>query len=294
MSLNIHSCQLPFVAEINNLDLSEQVNQQDMPIIQAEIDDHAVLVFHGPKLTEEQQVAFASRFGPLEPQNGVLTTDVKARLSPRLADISNLDEGNALLKQNDRRRMFALGNQLWHTDSSFKKTPASYSLLHAHSVTPEGGETQFADMRAAYDALPAKMKDRIETLVAEHSIFTSRAKLGFTDFSDEERRALPPVHRPLVRIHPNTGRKSLYLASHASHVVGLPVPDGRMLIAELMEHATQREFVHTHVWDVGDLVIWDNRCTLHRARPYDADQRRDMRRATIQDLDPAIQYPKAA
>jgi len=209
--------------------------------------------------------------------------------------ISNLDENGAVLSQHDRRRMFALGNQLWHTDASFKRIPAKYSLLHAHSVMPEGGETQFVDTRAAYDALPPKMQERIETLIAEHSIFSSRAKLGFTDFSEEERRALPPVRRSLVRAHPGSGRKALYIGSHASHIVGWPVPDGRMLISELMEHATQPQFVYTHTWAVGDLIIWDNRCTLHRGRPYDeGNHRRDMRRATIQDLDPAARDLSAA
>ena len=182
--------------------------------------------------------------------------------------------------------MFGLANQLWHTDASFKKVTAKYSLLHAHTVAPEGGETQFADMRAAYDALPQKMKDRIDGLTAEHCIATSRAKLGFDAFSEEERRALPPVHHSLVRVHPVTGRKALYLASHASHIVEMPLPEGRMLIHDLMEHATQPQFVYTHRWQVGDLVIWDNRCTMHRARPFEADQyKRDMRRATVMDPD---------
>ena len=247
-------------------------------------------MFKGPTLTPEEQVAFASHFGPLESQNGVLTTGRSARVTPRLVDISNLDENNDVLNQADRRRMFALGNQLWHTDSSFKRTPAAYSLLHAHSVTPEGGETQFVDMRVAWETLPQKLQARIEDLWAEHSIFCSRAKLGFTAFTDAERAATPPVHRAVVRVHPESGRKTLYLASHASHIIGWPVPDGRMLIRELIEHATQPRFIYTHRWSVGDLVIWDNRCTMHRGRPYDeANHRRDMRRATIQDLDPAVQ-----
>jgi len=162
--------------------------------------------------------------------------------------------------------MFALGNQLWHTDSSFKQTPASYSLLHAHAVPPEGGETQFVDMRVAWETLPPKLQARIQDLSAEHSIFCSRAKLGFTDFTEAECAATPPVHRPVVRMHPGSGRKTLYLASHASHIVGWPVPDGRMLIRNLIEHATQPQFVYTHRWSVGDLVIWDNRCTMHRHR----------------------------
>ena len=185
--------------------------------------------------------------------------------------------------------MFALGNQLWHTDSSFKAIPAKYSMLHAHSVTPEGGETQFADTRAAWDELPDKMKARVEGLVAEHSIFCSRAKLGFTDFTDQERAALPPVPRPVVREHRESGRRALYLASHASHIIGMEVPDGKMLIRELMEHMTQPHLIHTHTWEVGDLVIWDNRCTLHRGRPYDeANHKRDLRRATVEDDDPTM------
>jgi alpha-ketoglutarate-dependent 2,4-dichlorophenoxyacetate dioxygenase len=249
------------------------------------IDRHAVLVFPGEKLTEKQQIDFSQCFGSIAASNGVLQTGIKRRVSDQLVDISNLDENSLVLSAGDRRRMFALGNQLWHTDSSFKRTPAKYSLLHAHSVTPEGGETQLADMRAAYDALPAQMKSRLEGLMVEHSIFHSRAKLGFTDFSADERSALPPVHHPLVRMHPGSERKALYLASHASHVVGWPIPDGRMLINDLMEHATQPVFVYTHTWRPGDLVMWDNRCTMHRGRPYDeAAHRRDLRRATIDDV----------
>jgi alpha-ketoglutarate-dependent 2,4-dichlorophenoxyacetate dioxygenase len=295
MSLQIAKLHPMFGGDATNLELSKPLEQAAMDQIQAALDKYAVLIFHGAKLSEEEQIAFAERFGPLEGQNGVLATNVAARVSRKLVDISNLDENNSVLSAQDRRRMFALGNQLWHTDSSFKKTPAKYSLLHAHTVTPEGGETQFVDTRVAYDALAAKMKLRIETLQAEHSIFVSRGKLGFTEFSEEERRTYPPVHRSLVRVHPGSGRKALYLASHASHIVGQPVPDGRMLVHELMEHATQPQFVYTHKWMPGDLVIWDNRCTMHRGRPYDeVNHRRDMRRATVADLDPAVQDQRAA
>jgi alpha-ketoglutarate-dependent 2,4-dichlorophenoxyacetate dioxygenase len=295
MAIVISKLHPMFVGEVAGADLAKVMDAERFGEIQAALDEHAVLVFHGTPLSERLQVAFASRFGPLEPRNGVLTTGVTRRINRQLVDISNLDENGAVLGRDDRRRMFALGNQLWHTDSSFKRIAAKYSLLHAHSVTPEGGETQFIDTRTVYDALSPKMKDRIEALVAEHSIFTSRANLGFTDFSEEERRALPPVHRRLVRVHPGSGRKALYFGSHVSHIVGWPVPDGRMLIRELMEHATQPQFIYTHRWSVGDLVIWDNRCTLHRGRPYDeTNYRRDMRRATIQDLDPDAQDLHAA
>jgi alpha-ketoglutarate-dependent 2,4-dichlorophenoxyacetate dioxygenase len=295
MPVQIAKLHPMFGGDVVNVDLSKPLDQAAMDKIQAALDKYAVLIFHGSKLSEEEQIAFAERFGPLEGQNGVLATNVAARVSRKLVDISNLDENNSVLSTQDRRRMFALGNQLWHTDSSFKKTPAKYSLLHAHTVTPEGGETQFVDTRVAYDALPEKMKLRIEALQAEHSIFVSRGKLGFSEFSEEERRTYPPVHRSLVRLHPGSGRKALYLASHASHIVGQPVPDGRMLIHELMEHATQPQFVYTHKWMPGDLVIWDNRCTMHRGRPYDeVNHRRDMRRATVADLDPAVQDQRAA
>lgn len=299
MSLEFRNVHPMFGVEVTGVDLADPASDADFPALQEALDEKGVLVFHGTPMEPERQVAWAGQFGTLEGSGGhnvnIIKASETARVAPQLADISNLDEKNQVLGETDRRRMFALGNQLWHTDSSFKRIPAKYSALHAHSVTPEGGETQFADMRAAYDALPGSIKQRIEGLEAEHSIFCSRAKLGFEDFTAEERAALPPVRRPLVRTHPVTGRKSLYLASHASHILGWQVPDGRMLLRELMEHATQREFIHTHRWAVGDTVIWDNRCMLHRGRPYD-DTRyaRDMRRATVQDDDPAMEDRRVA
>lgn len=273
-----------FAARISGVDLTEQLSDDTRGAIQAALDQYGVLVFPGVPLTEDQQADFAENFGQLERSNFIMK--VKARIGGRLADISNIDENDQVFGEDDRRRMFSLGNQLWHTDSSFKQIPAKYSMLHAHAVTPEGGETQVVDTRAAYEALPQKMKDRLEGLVAEHSIFTSRAKLGFTDFTQEERDSLPPVARPLVREHKESGRKALYLASHISHIRDMNVPDGKMLVRELIEHATQKEFVYELKWQVGDLMIWDNRCTLHRGRPYDDTlHRRDLRRATLEDLD---------
>lgn len=271
-----------FAARIDGLDLRGPLDAETFADVQAAIDTFGVLVFPGERLSDEQQVTFATLFGPLDARNGIIQTGIKQRISDRLVDISNIDEKGEVLERNNRRRMANLGNQLWHTDASFKATTARYSLLHAHSVVSEGGETQYADMCAAYDALPQKMKDKIEDLDAEHSVIASRASMGFTDFSDEERAALPPQVRPLVRTL-STGRRSLYLASHASHIVGWPVPEGRMLLRDLMEHATQREFVYTHEWQVGDTVMWDNRCTMHRARPFDEGEVRDMRRATVME-----------
>lgn len=272
-----------FAAEAAGVDLRQAVAPADFKAIEAALDRYAVLVFRGQDLTDPQQIAFSSLFGPLGKTRQADRPGQKLRLHPELSDISNLDESNRLLAANDHRRMDGLGNRLWHTDRSFHRVPAKYSLLTGHVVPRTGGETEFADMRAAYDALPEATRQSLEDLIAIHSIFTSRAVIGYTDFTPEERAALPPVPQRLVRVHPGSKRKSLYLASHASHIEGMPLPEGRLLLLELMEHATQRPFVYSHAWRQGDLVIWDNRCTMHRARPFDPDEPRDMRRATVAD-----------
>ena len=296
MAINVTQLHPMFVGEIRDLDPHDPAADARYPDLQAALDRHAVLSFHGTPMSQERQVEFCGLFGTLE---GAKTDKTilqgKERLKHTLADVSNVAPDDKLFGKEDRRRMFNLGNMLWHTDSSFKRVPAKYSMLHAHSVVPEGGETQVVDTRAAWEALPEAMKTRVDGLIAEHSILHSREKLGFYDFSAEERAALPPVHRPIVRDHAESGRRALYLASHASHILGMEVPDGRMLIAELMEHMTQREFIYTHHWQVGDLMVWDNRCTLHRGRPYDdVNHRRDMRRATVEDDDPAMEHRDAA
>jgi len=195
--------------------------------------------------------------------------------------VSNLDQHNKVFARADRRRLFAIGNRLWHSDSSFKVIPAKYSLLHAHSVPSKGGNTEFAYMPAAYDALDAETKSEIENLICVHSQIFSRQQIGFTDFTEEERARFKPVRQSLVRRHPVTGRKSLYLSSHAGTILGWPLPEARLLLRDLVEHATQREFVYSHTWRVGDLVMWDNRQTMHRARPFPAHEPRDMRRTTL-------------
>lgn len=288
MTLKIEKRHELFVGEVSGVDISHPLETSVFEKIQSKLDELGVLIFHTDKLSEQEQIDFSTQFGDIAAKNGILFTGVKRRLSEKLVDISNLDYKDDLLAFNDRRRMEGLSNRLWHTDSSFKRIPAKYSVLHAHSVVSEGGETQFVDMRAAYEALSPKLQGKIADLVAEHSIFVSRAKMGFTDFSDEERAALPPVHRALVRNHESSGRKALYHASHASHIIDWSLPDGKMLLLELMEHATQPQFVFTHKWEVGDLIIWDNRCTMHRAMSYEASERRDMRRATIDDPDVAV------
>lgn len=275
----------PFIgAEVTGIDLRQPVAPNVFAEIEAAFNKHAVLVFPGQPLTDEQQIAFSRLFGPLE-TSPEYAGSKKSRLPHReIADISNLDPEGRVMSAEDKRLLFNRGNQLWHTDSSFKYVPARASLLSAREIPPSGGETEFADMRAAYDALPEDKKRRLEGLVAEHSIFRSRAQIGFTEFNEDIQRELPPVPQLLVRKHAGSGRKGLYLASHASHIIGWPVEEGRKLIEELIVFATQPRFVYQHRWRVGDLVMWDDRCTMHRGRPYDDTRyRRDMHRTTVSD-----------
>jgi alpha-ketoglutarate-dependent 2,4-dichlorophenoxyacetate dioxygenase len=277
-------------AECAGIDIALPLAPEAAAAIDEGMDRYAVLVFRRDKpLSTEQQVAFTKNFGELEPPyTQIQSPDGKRLDSPHLADISNLGPGGHILGRDDRKRLFGLGNQLWHSDSSYKTIPARYSLLCAHVVPPEGGNTEFADMRAAYDALDGKTKALIEDLVCEHSRIFSKGALGFS-FTEEEVRAFAPVRQRLVRTHRKTGRKSLYLSSHAGRIVGWPVPEAMLLLRELTEHATQREFVYSHRWRVGDLVMWDNRTTMHRARRYeDAKYPRDLRRTTLTDGVPTI------
>jgi alpha-ketoglutarate-dependent 2,4-dichlorophenoxyacetate dioxygenase len=271
-------------AEITGVDLRAPLAPDALAAIDTAFNRHAVLVFPGQPLSDEQQIAFSLNFGPLETSPDYAGSR-KARLArPEISDISNLDPEGRVMSAEDKRLLFNRGNQLWHTDSSFKFVPARCSLLSAREIPPSGGETEFADLRAAYDALPDEKKRALDGLVVEHSIFRSRAQIGFTEFNDEIAQALPPVPQRLVRRHAGSGRKTLYLASHASHVIGWPLAEGRALIEELIAFATAERFVYCHGWSVGDLVMWDDRCTMHRGRPYDDTRyRRDMHRTTVSD-----------
>jgi alpha-ketoglutarate-dependent 2,4-dichlorophenoxyacetate dioxygenase len=271
-----------FAAEVEGLDLTRPLSPEDVAAVHAGMNEHAVLVFHDQYLNDDQQLAFSRSLGELEQSIGTsLRAPEEYRLPTTFADVSNLDQNNKTFARDDRRRLFAIGNRLWHSDSSFKVIPAKYSLLHARSIPSKGGNTEFADMRAAYDALDAETRAEIEDLVCEHSQIFSRQQLGFTDFTDEERARFKPVRQRLVRTHPATGRKSLYLSSHAGSILGWPVPEARAFLRDLVEHATQRQFVYAHKWRVGDLVMWDNRRTMHRGRPFPPDEPRDVRRTTL-------------
>jgi alpha-ketoglutarate-dependent 2,4-dichlorophenoxyacetate dioxygenase len=268
-------------AEVRGVDLTRPVMPEVFAEIDAAFNRYGILVFPEQAVTDEQQLSFSRLFGPLEVNPNY--AGAKMRLRPDIADISNLDAEGRVLSRDDRRNLFNIGNQLWHTDSSFKRIPAKCSLLSARELPSSGGETEFADLRAAWDALPEARKRELDGLVVEHSIFRSRSQIGFADFNDEIFKQLPPVPQALVRHHSASGRTGLYLASHASHIIGWPVEEGRALIEELIAFATQPRFVYQHRWTVGDLVIWDNRCTMHRGRPYDGTQRRVLHRTTVSD-----------
>jgi len=289
MTLSNHAVTPDFVAEVGDVALNK-VSREDLAAIREAFTKYAVLVFPDQEFEDDSQLDFARNFGPLETTVFKARKDHKLRLHENMADVGNLDAENRILEANDRQRLYNLGNRLWHTDSSFKRLPAYCSMLHARSIPPIGGHTEFADMRAAYDALPETTKQRIAGLVAEHSIMHSRAKLGFKDFDASEREAFAPVPQVLVRRLPDSGRMSLYIASHIGAIRGMPEDEAHQLIEELTAHATQRQFVHAHRWREKDLVIWDDRCTMHRGMEFD-DQRykRDMRRATVSDVAPTCE-----
>src|SRR6266446_6035707 len=286
MSITVKPVTPDFGAEISGIDLARPLGPADRDAIEDAINRYAVVVFRGQTLNDEQQIAFARHYAPIHSSaQRARHHDIKHRLAAHeIADISHLDGDGRVMPADHRRRLDGLGNRLWHTDASFRAVPGALSMLYAHVVPDEGGDTEFADLRAAYDALPAKTKTQLEGMVAIHSIWHSRGQLDVTKYTPEELASLPPVPQRVVRTHPGSRRKTLYIAAHASHIEGMAVPDGRLLLMELMEHATQRQFVQTHRWRQGDLVIWDNRCTMHRARPFDTTKVRDLRRVTTRDV----------
>lgn len=295
MSISIRTIGPGFAAEVAGLDLRHGISPGEAAMIEAAIDEHAVLVFPDQDITDEQQIAFSLNFGELEDTaGGNVTRAGENRLGSKMADVSNLDRDGKPLGRDDRRRMFNLGNQLWHSDSSFRATPAKYSILSGRVVSTSGGNTEFADMRAAYDALDDATKAEVEGLVCEHSLIHSRGMLGFTELTPEERAMFRPVRQRLVRTHPVTGRTSLYLSSHAGAIIGWPVPEARAFLRDLTEHATNPAFVYVHRWRPFDLVMWDNRQTMHRVRRFDANQVRDMRRTTVAGDAPTVAQDQAA
>jgi alpha-ketoglutarate-dependent 2,4-dichlorophenoxyacetate dioxygenase len=287
MSIAIKPFADHFAAEAAGIDLSRAIDDSDVASIWRAIDTYCVLVFRDQSLTDAALRDFAARFGPLEIGRAAARPGRRRLAIPQIGDISNLNEDHQVRDLFDRRRLDSLGNRLWHTDASYMPVPVVLGMLHAVALPPPSpfgnGETEFADMRAAYDALPSETKTAIADLVVEHDVFWSRAQVGFTDFPQAEKDQYPPSPQRLVRTHPGSKRKTLYLSAHASHIVGWPVADGRLLLLDLNAHATQAQFVHRHEWRAGDVLIWDNRCTMHRGRPHDETKPRDLRRATTLD-----------
>ena len=289
MPLSIRPVTPAIGGEVTGIDITKPLKPEEVAAIEAGMDKYAVLVFPGQQLTDEQQMAFTVNFGPIEDaRGGNVTKPQDKRLVTGMNDVSNLGKDGKPLARDSRQRLFNIGNMLWHSDSSFRPIPAKYSLLSARVVNKKGGNTEFAHMGAAYEALDDDTKREIEDLVCEHSLMYSRGSLGFLDYTDEEKAMFKPVRQRLVRSHPVTGRKSLYLSSHAGAILGMPMPEARMLLNDLKEHATQPRFVYVHKWTLYDLVIWDNRQTMHRVRRYDDSQPRDMRRTTVAGSAPTV------
>jgi len=286
MDIQVQPLHTLFAAEVSGLDLRTVESRAALDAIRAGMDRYAVLVFRDQPLTDADQLAFAQRLdGELHAKTGISALQKNRFGNEALTDISNVTEGGDIMEQQDRRRAYSLANRLWHADATFQDPPGRYSMLHARVIPPVSANTEFCDERAAYDDLAENIKVQIADLKAHHSIAYSRQTLGF-EFSEDERDKLKGAIHPLVRTMPRTGRKCLYLASHAFRIIGWPVPDARLLLRDLIEHATQRKYVYSHAWRPGDLVIWDNRCTMHRATPFeDSRYKRELRRVTTLDIE---------
>jgi alpha-ketoglutarate-dependent 2,4-dichlorophenoxyacetate dioxygenase len=290
MSVSITPLHPVFVGEVAGVDCRTPLAREKVAAIEASMDEYAVLVFRDQNITDEEQIAFTRHFGELEQHSrrGHIRRPEDNRLGPGMADFSNLDKDGRITSAEDRVWFFKLADRLWHSDSSFRPVPAKYSILSGRVIPSWGANTEFADMRAAYDALDERTKAEVEDLICVHSLIYSREAIGFTDLTPEEIEAFTPVRQPLVRTHPATGRKSLFLAAHAGAIVGWTIPEARMFLRDLTEHATQCEFVYSHAWRPFDLVMWDNRATMHRARRFDRTEVRDVRRTTLAGDAPLI------
>ena len=295
MTLSIRQIHPVFVGEVSGVDLTKPLSREEAAALEAGMDRFAVLVYHDQRISDEQQMAFARNFGHIEDSRGGNITQAQdRRLDSGMNDVSNLAKDGSILERQSRQRLFNIGNMLWHSDSSFRPIPAKYSILSARVVNPVGGNTEYADMRAAYDALDDRTRAEIEDMICEHSLMYSRGSLGFLDYTEEEKTMFRPVRQRLVRTHPVTGRKSLYLSSHAGTILGMPMPEARILLRDLNEHATQPRFVYVHRWRQWDIVMWDNRQVMHRVRRYDDSYPRDMRRTTVAGEAPTVAQVDAA
>lgn len=284
MSLQLKPLHSVFVAEASGIDITRPLSDSEVRQINAAMNEHAVLVWRGQALTGQQQIDFAKSFGPLDLGLKKVFKRQERLEDERLIDISNIDAAGNVARRDSPKNLSNFANQLWHSDSSFQDPRAAYSMLHALVLPSWGGTTEFADLRAAYDTLPERIRAEVEGLRAEHFALHTRILLGDDAYTDDQKKAIPPAVWPLVQTHPGSGRKLLFVGVHAREVIGWPIAEGRMYLQDLLEHATRREHVYSHQWQVHDLVMWDNRSTLHRGRRYDITERRELRRTTIEDV----------
>ena len=277
----LHRC---FAAAVRGFDMRQPIDAVAARAFEQAVDQYAVLVFPDQSVDDAQQLAFTANFGPPDIGRKKAVKSADSRLPAEMIDLSNLDENGYVIDPDHRRVLSLLGTRLWHSDSSYQRPAAKYSILRAVTVPPWGGETEFADCRAARDALPAALLAEARDRFAEHWVHHSRSTLGWEPTEDEIRGAMAPVRWPLIRMHPGSGRETLYIGAHARRVIGMQLPAGRILLRDLVEHATQPDFVYRHAWRPGDLVLWDNRAVMHRGCRYDLNRVRDMRRTTVLDL----------
>ena len=287
-SLHLQALHPHFVAEASGLDLTQPLADADVRAINAAMNQYGVLVWRGQPLTAQQQLRFSNSFGPLDIGLKRVFKRPERLEDERLIDISNVDAQGQVAKRDSPKNLSNFANQLWHSDSSFMNPRAAYSMLHSVINPSWGGETEFADLRAAHDALDARTRDTIAGLSAEHYALHTRLLLGDEAYTDAQKKEIPPAVWPLIDTHPGSGRQVLFVGVHARQIVGWPTAESRMLLLDLLEHATQREFVYRHEWQVGDTVMWDNRATLHRGRRYDIAERRELRRTTVNDTPEAM------
>jgi len=284
MTLQLQALHPLFAAQASGLDLTQALSAQDVKDINAAMNQYAVLVWRDQPMTQAQQIAFSESFGPLDIGLKRVFKRKERLDDERLIDISNVDLNGELHRRDSPKNLSSFANQLWHSDSSFMSPRAAYSMLHALVIPSEGGNTEFCDLRAAYDALPLDLKEEIQDLSAEHYALHTRLLLGDDAYTDEQKKAIEPAVWPLVSVHPGSKRQVLFVGVHAHKIMGWPIAEARIFLSDLLEHATQRSFVYAHQWQVGDLVMWDNRSTLHRGRRYDLNQRRELIRTTFNDV----------
>ena len=288
MPLQLKPVQPGFVAEASGIDLTQPLSATEVRAVNAAMNEHAVLVWRGQPLTAQQQINFTKSFGPLDIGLKRVFKRPERLEDERLIDISNVDAQGQVQRRDSPRNLSNFANQMWHSDSSFMNPRAAYSMLHALVLPGWGGNTEFADLRAAWDALPVRTQQELQGLQAEHFALHTRILLGDDAYTDDQKKEIPPAIWPLADVHPGSGRKVLFVGVHARQILGWPVAESRMFLLDLLEHATQRQFVYSHQWQVGDLVIWDNRSTLHRGRRFDLTERRELRRTTVNDSPEAM------